>query len=105
LIGESWIGGAIFSAGAGGNAGVAPSLCAVGSGRAGCGAIPDGLLSVPVVVGSAGADGLVSAPGVDRNGAVACAICMSAFAGRACDIPDTARVEAIVTPTNNRLFL
>ena len=30
---------------------------------------------VPVVVGSAGAEGLVSAPGVDCSGGVACASC------------------------------
>jgi hypothetical protein len=29
---------------------------------------------MPVVAGSAGAEGLVSAPGVDCNGGVACAI-------------------------------
>jgi len=38
-----------------------------------CGGTSDGL--VPVVAGSGGADGLVSAPGVDCRGGVACASC------------------------------
>jgi hypothetical protein len=69
----SLIGGAVFSAGAGGNTGGAPAFRASASGRAGSGGTPDGL--VPVVVGSDGADGFVSAPGVDCSGGVACAIC------------------------------
>src|ERR1700756_884210 len=63
------IGGATFSTGAGGNTGWAPGFCAPG--RAGSGETPDGL--VPVVTGSDGADGLLSAPGVDCSGGVACA--------------------------------
>src|SRR3977135_3713698 len=70
---RSLIGAAVFSAGAGGKAGVAPAFCASVSGRAGSGAVSPGRL--PVVAGSAGADGLVSAPGVDCSGCVACAIC------------------------------
>ena len=66
------MGGAVFSAGAGGSAGATPSFCACASGWAGCGGIAAGL--VPVVAGSTGAEGLVSAPGVDCNGCVACAI-------------------------------
>ena len=73
---RSGIGGAVFSAGAGGSAGWAPAFCASASGRAGCGGTSDGL--VPVVTGSAGAAGLVSAPGVDCRGGVACASCGSA---------------------------
>ena len=65
----SLIGGAVFSAGAGGSAGWAPAFCASGSGRAGSGATVDG--RVPVVTGSRGAEGLVSAPGVDCSGGVA----------------------------------
>src|ERR1700678_4406428 len=71
----SLIGGAVFSAGAGGSAGVTTCFFGSASGWAGCGAISAG--RVPVVVGSAGAEGLVSAPGVDCNGCVACAICGS----------------------------
>jgi len=67
---RSLIGAAVFSAGAGGKAGVAPAFCASASGRAGSGGISPGRL--PVVAGSAGADGFVSAPGVDCNGWVAC---------------------------------
>src|SRR4051812_43491576 len=66
------IGGAVFSAGAGGRAGLAPLLWASASGRAGCGGVSWGRW--PVVAGSLGAVGLVSAPGVDCNGCVACAI-------------------------------
>jgi hypothetical protein len=75
LIGDcrSGIGGAVFSAGAGGSAGWAPAFWASASGRAGSGGTSDGL--VPVVTGSAGADGLDSAPGVDCSGGVACASC------------------------------
>src|SRR5258708_36804360 len=70
----SLIGAAVFSAGAGGSADGAPAFCASESGRAGCGGISVG--RIPVVDGSAaGADGLVSAPGVDCNGCVACASC------------------------------
>src|SRR5471032_3256609 len=69
----SLIGAAIFSAGAGGSAGVAPAFCASVFGLAGCGGISVGRW--PVVTGSAGADGLFSPPGVDCNGGVACAIC------------------------------
>ena len=67
----SRIGGATFSAGAGGSAGLAPASRASASGRAGCGGVSCGRW--PVVVGSDGAGGLVSAPGVDCNGDVACA--------------------------------
>ena len=67
------IGSAVFSAGAGGSAGWAPAFCASASGRAGSGGTLDG--RVPVVVGSAGAGGFVSAPGVDCSGWVACASC------------------------------
>jgi len=70
---RSLIGGATFSAGAGGSAGWAPAFCASASGRAGSGGMFDGRL--PVVAGSAGTDGLDSAPGVDCNGWVACARC------------------------------
>lgn len=63
------IGGAVFSAGAGGNAGFAPASLASASGRAGCGGVSWG--RCPVVEGSAGAAGLFSAPGVDCNGGVA----------------------------------
>src|SRR5258708_8344876 len=66
-----WIGGAIFSAGADGSTGWAPAFCASASGRAGSGGTPDGRL--PVVAGSDGADGLLSAPGVGCSGGVACA--------------------------------
>src|SRR5947209_12153049 len=67
------IGAAVFSAGAGGRAGAAPDFCASASGRAGSGGTLSG--RVPVVVGSAGAEGFDSAPGVDCSGCVACAIC------------------------------
>jgi hypothetical protein len=63
------IGGAVFSAGAGGSAGLAPASRASASGRAGCGGVSCGRW--PVVAGSAGADGLFSAPGVDCSGGVA----------------------------------
>ena len=63
------IDGAVFSAGAGGNAGLAPASFASASGRAGCGAVSCG--RCPVVEGSAGAAGLLSAPGVDCSGGVA----------------------------------
>ncbi len=72
---RSLIGAAVFSAGAGGNAGATPSFCACASGWAGWGAISAG--REPVVAGSAGAEGLLSAPGEDCNGCVACAICGS----------------------------
>jgi hypothetical protein len=65
------IGGATFSAGAGGNAGFAPASRASASGRAGCGGVSCGRW--PVVVGSDGTEGLLSAPGVDCSGGVACA--------------------------------
>lgn len=65
------IGGATFSAGAGGNAGLAPASRASASGRAGCGGVSCGRW--PVVAGSDGAAGLLSAPGVDCSGGVACA--------------------------------
>jgi len=43
LVGDrSGIGGAVFSAGAGGSAGWAPAFCASASGRAGCGGTSDG---------------------------------------------------------------
>src|SRR4051794_9808349 len=67
------IGAAVFSAGAGGSAGSAPAFCASGFGRAGSGGVSPG--RVAVVAGSAGAEGFVSAPGVDCSGCVACAIC------------------------------
>jgi hypothetical protein len=69
----SLIGGAIFSAGAGGNAVAAPVVCAAAPGCAGCGDISVG--RAPAGAGSAGADGRVSAPGVDCSGCVACATC------------------------------
>jgi hypothetical protein len=69
----SLIGGAIFSAGAGGNAGAVPVVCPAAPDCAGCGEISAG--RAPVGAGSAGADGLVSAPGVDCSGCVACATC------------------------------
>lgn len=63
------IAGAVFSAGAGGSAGIAPASA---SGRAGCGGVSWG--RCPVVDGSTGAAGLLSAPGVDCNGGVAWAM-------------------------------
>ena len=74
----SRIGGATFSAGAGGSAGWAPAFWASASGCAGCGGMSEGRW--PVVAGSEGADGFVSAPGVDWVGCVACAICMGSRA-------------------------
>ena len=50
-----------------------PPFARPASGRAGCGGMSEGLW--PVVAGSEGADGFVSAPGVDCVGCVACAIC------------------------------
>ena len=69
----SLIGGAIFSAGAGGNAVAAPVVCAAAPGCAGCGEISVGRALDGA--GSAGAEGLVSAPGVDCSGCVAWAMC------------------------------
>lgn len=66
------IGAAVFSAGAGGKAGVAPAFWASASGRAGSGGIAvgrDPVVSPDVL----GAEGLLSAPGVDCSGCVACA--------------------------------
>lgn len=68
------IGAAVFSAGAGGSVGVAPDLCASGSGRAGSGGIAVGREPVVVSAGALGAEGRLSAPGVDCSGCVACAI-------------------------------
>jgi hypothetical protein len=56
------IGGATFSAGAGGNAGLAPSCCAAGAGCAGSGAgvvgrVPPGFDSAGVLDGVGEADG------------------------------------------------
>src|SRR5712664_3598032 len=89
----SLIGAAVFSAGAGGNAVAAPAFCASASGRAGSGGTSLG--RAPVVVGSGGADGLVSAPGVDCNGCVACAICRLLALSWASERPDTASPDAI----------
>jgi hypothetical protein len=47
-----------------------------------------------VVEGSGGADGLVSAPGVDCNGGVACAITAVPALSRAIDSPETATPAA-----------
>jgi hypothetical protein len=69
----SLIGGAIFSAGAGGNDGAAPVVCPAAPGCAGWGDISVGRTLDGA--GSAGVDGRVSAPGVDCSGCVACAIC------------------------------
>src|ERR1700723_2665828 len=99
----SLIGAAVFSAGAGGSAGVAPSFCACASGWAGCGAISPG--RVPVVDGSAGAEGLVSAPGVDCKGCVACATCGSRTAITASDRPDNEIPAATITDASSRSFL
>jgi hypothetical protein len=97
---RSLIGGAIFSAGAGGKAGAAPVFCASASGRAGYGATPLG--RVPVVAGSAGADGLLSAPGVDCKGCVACAICAwRGVASCASAAPDMANPAATITPARS----
>src|SRR6476646_8679493 len=68
-VGRAWdyfslIGGAIFSAGAGGSAGCAPCFCASASGRAGSGAGVVG--RVPPGFDSAGGEG---------DGCVACASC------------------------------
>jgi hypothetical protein len=89
----SLIGAAVFSAGAGGNMVAAPAFCASASGRAGCGGTSLG--RAPVVVGSGGADGLVSAPGVDCNGCVACAICRLLALSWASERPDTASPDTI----------
>src|ERR1700744_1684522 len=69
----SLIGGAVFSAGAGGRTGVAPSFCACGSGRAGWGAgvvgrFPPGFDWAGVLSSFGGAGG-------PCNGGVACATC------------------------------
>src|SRR5579872_1939351 len=66
----SSIGGAIFSAGAGGSAGLAPAFCAAGSGWAGCGAGVVG--RVPPGFESAGL--LLSECGEACSGCVACAM-------------------------------
>jgi len=89
----SLIGAAVFSAGAGGSAVAAPAFCASASGRAGCGGTSLG--RAPVVVGSGGADGLVSAPGVDCNGCVACAICRLLALSWASERPDKASPDTI----------
>jgi hypothetical protein len=47
-----------------------------------------------VVAGSAGAEGFVSAPGVDCSGGVACAICGPGVEIRANERPDTASPDA-----------
>ena len=107
----SLIGGAVFSAGAGGSAGWAPAFCAPASGRAGSGGTSGGLVLVPVVTGSAGADGFVSAPGVDCTGGVACAVCCRA---RTFNLPNeraemtspvTTSVEATIKPRLKRRFV
>ena len=90
---RSLIGAAVFSAGAGGNTVAAPAFCASASGRAGCGGTSLG--RAPVVVGSGGADGLVSAPGVDCNGCVACAICRLLALSWASERPGTASPDTI----------
>ena len=89
------IGGAVFSAGAGGNAGFAPASLASASGRAGCGGVSCGRCC-PVVAGSAGAAGLLSAPGVDCRGGVACA---SRDGGGLNDSPADANVGTTATTT------
>src|ERR1700723_1971649 len=98
----SLIGAAVFSAGAGGSAGVTPSFCACASGWAGCGAVSAG--RAPVVAGSAGAEGLVSAPGVDCNGCVACAICGLRIIS-ASEKPDTTSPAATMVDASSRSFL
>src|ERR1700761_3593750 len=65
-----WIGGAIFSAGAGGSTGLAPSFCACASGRAGSGAGVVG--RTPPGFDSAGLSSVV-VEGVPCVGGVACA--------------------------------
>src|SRR5580700_6712412 len=99
----SLIGAAVFSAGAGGSAEVAPSFCACASGWAGCGAISPG--RVPVVDGSAGVEGLVSAPGVDCKGCVACAICGSRTTITPNEKPDKASPAATMADASSRSFL
>ena len=95
----------VFSAGAGGNAGSEPAFCASASGRAGSGGTPVG--RAPVVVGSEGADGLDSAPGVDCSGCVACAICACGLLALslATDRADTASPIATIAEANIRSFL
>ena len=70
---RSLIGGAVFSAGAGGNAGVAPDFCAWISGRAGSGAGVVG--RSPPGLDSAGGVSWGAGVGEDCNGCVACATC------------------------------
>jgi hypothetical protein len=97
---RSLIGAAVFSAGAGGSAGVAPAFCASASGRAGSGEMSRGLL--PVVAGSAGADGLLSAPGVDCSGCVACAIwAWRGVVNAASEITDMPNPVATITPASS----
>jgi len=69
------IGGAIFSAGAGGSAGAAPSFFACGSGRAGSGAGVVG--RSPPGFDSAGGLFEGEGAGEDCKGGVACASCRS----------------------------
>src|SRR4051812_26661546 len=102
---RSLIGAAVFSAGAGGSAGWAPAFCASASGRAGSGGTSAGRLPVPVVAGSAGLDGFVSAPGVDCSGWVACAICGLRAPSWATDRPNIATPAATMADAISRSFL
>ena len=70
------------------------------SGRAGSGGTSFG--RAPVVAGSVGADGFVSAPGVDCKGCVACAICAwRGVASCASAAPDMANPAATITPARS----
>src|ERR1700721_657575 len=80
-----WIGGAVFSAGAGGNPAGAPSFCARAWGWAGSGAGVVG--RSPPGFDSAGA--LFGVEGDDCSGCVACAICVSPALSWAIETMDT----------------
>ena len=89
----SLIGGATFSAGAGGSAGLAPSFCASASGRAGSGAGVVG--RVPPGFDSAGGEG---------DGCVACARCGRSALSSASEIAEISRpTPTSVAATSNSL--
>jgi hypothetical protein len=94
------IGGAIFSAGAGGSDGAVPVVCAAAPGCAGWGDISVGRALDGA--GSAGAVGLVSAPGVDCSGCVACAICELRAESWVSERPEITSPEAMITAASQK---
>jgi hypothetical protein len=96
------IGVPVFSAGADGNAGAAPVVCAAASGRAGSGAGVVG--RAPPGFDSAGSS-FGAAAGEDCKGCVACAICGWRAAISISEAPDTASPVAINRDARRKSFM